>query len=166
MSIATYRGERSISEIANKKYKRLTPRQREKAEAAILKANPQLKNIRNLRKGSVLRVPDLPELRAKTNRDLDNPEAQVARDLADTLKSFSEKFAERLKVEQENTKAQSKLLKSAKFKREISGKPSLQSLSGAAAKALDARSKSFKERQTNVKAAISQASKDLAARFD
>ena len=75
MSIATYRGERSISEIADKIYKRLTPRQREKAEAAILKANPQLRNIRNLRKGSVLRVPDLPELRAKTNRDLDNPDA-------------------------------------------------------------------------------------------
>lgn len=165
MPIATFRGERTISEVADKLYERLTPRQRKKAEAAILKANPQLRDIHTLRAGAILRVPDLPELRAKTNRNLEKPETQIAKNLADTLNTFSKRFTKRIKIEQETTKAQSKLLKSAKFKREISKAPNLQALAGTATKALDARSKTFGERQKKVREAISQALKDLETRL-
>jgi len=161
MPIATFRGERTISEIADKLYTRLTPRQREKAEAAILKANPQLRNIHSLRKGAILRVPDLPELRAKTNRNLENPEAHIANNLADSLERFSKRIAERFNSELKNTRVQSKLLKSATFRKEISKAPKIQALAGEATKALETRSKKLVEQHKKVRNAISQALDNL-----
>ena len=165
MPIATFRGERSVAEIADNLFNRLTPRQRKKAEAAILEANPQLRDIRTLREGAILHVPALPELRAKASRSLENPEAQIAENLADTLSAFSKRIAEHVNVEQENTRAQSKLLKTTKFKKEISKAPNLQALAVEATKALDTRSKALGERQKRVQEAISQARKDLEARL-
>jgi len=161
MPIATFRGERTISEIADKLYTRLTPRQRERAEAAILKANPQLGNLRTLRKGAILRVPDLPELRAKTNRNLENPQAHIAKNLAQSLERFSKHIAERFDTELKHTRVQSKLLKSAKFRKDISKVPSMQTLAGEATKALDTRSKKLAEQHKKVKNAINQALDNL-----
>jgi hypothetical protein len=68
MPITSFRGEKSLAEIADLMFERLTPKQREKAEAAILKANPRLSDLSTLPRGAVLKVPDLPELRAKARR--------------------------------------------------------------------------------------------------
>ena len=164
MPIATFHGERTIADIADALFDRLTPRQREKAEAAILKANPQLRDIRTLPAGTLLRVPALPELRAKANRNRENPEADIAENLADTLSTFNKGFADHVTVARRATKAQSALLKSAKFKRAISNAPKLQELAGEATKALNTRSQSFGARQKQVDEAISQALKELETR--
>jgi len=147
MAIATYRGERSVSEITNKLFTKLTPLQREKAETALLKANPQLSNIRKLPKGSILRVPDLPELRAKTNRSLENPDDQIVKDITESLGAFSKHMRQQVDSEQKSVKQQTALLKSAKFKKDISKAEQLQALAADANKALSARSKNIAERQ-------------------
>ena len=165
MPIATFRGEKSVAEVADKLYVRLTPRQREKAEAAILKANPQLSDIRNVPEGTILRVPDLPELRTKMSRSLENPDAQIAKTLADMLTSYTKELSGRIKNDQEATKSQLTLLKSAKFRREIANAPSLQALADQAMKTLDARAKSVGERQKLVEAAVKQALSDLDERW-
>jgi len=165
MPIATFRGEKSVAEVADKLYVRLTPRQREKAEAAILKANPQLSDIRNVPEGTILRVPDLPELRTKVSRSLENPDAQIAKTLADMLTSYTKELSGRIKNDQEATKSQLTLLKSAKFRREIASAPSLQALADQAMKTLDARAKSVAERQKLVEAAVKQALSDLDERW-
>jgi hypothetical protein len=161
MAIATFRGESSVSEIINKLFTKLTPLQREKAETALLKANPQLSNIRKLPKGTILHVPDLPELRAKTNRSLENPDDQVVKNLADALGDFNKLMQRQISTEQESVKQQDRLIKSAKFKKDISNAPELQALAKDATKALSTRSKNIAERQKNVEAAIKQAVKDL-----
>lgn len=161
MAIATFRGERSVSEITNKLFTKLTPLQREKAEAALLKANPQLSNIRKLPKGSILRVPDLPELRAKTNRSLENPDDQIVKDITESLDAFSKHMRQQVDSEQKSVKQQTALLKSAKFKKDISKSEQLQALAADASKALSARSKNIAERQKKIDASIKQAMKDL-----
>ena len=161
MAIATYRGERSVSEITNKLFTKLTPLQREKAETALLKANPQLGNIRKLPKGSILRVPDLPELRAKTNRRLENPDDQIVKHITESLDAFGKHMRQQIDSEQKSVKQQTKLLKSAKFKKDISKSEQLQALAADANKALSARSKNIAERQKKVDETIRQAVKDL-----
>ena len=164
MAVATYRGEKSVGEIANKIYARLTPKQREKAEAALLKANPQLRKIKSLPKGSILRVPDLPELRTKTVRTLENPDAQIAENVSDALNGFSKRIGAHFDSDNESTKTQITLLKSAKLKRALADDPALQALADAASKALDARAKSVGARQEGLNKAIEQAQADLKKR--
>ena len=161
MAIATYRGERSVREITNKLFTKLTPLQREKAETALLKANPQLSNIRKLPKGSILRVPDLPELRAKTNRRLENPDDQIVKHITESLDAFGKHMRQQIDSEQKSVKQQTKLLKSAKFKKDISKSEQLQVLAADANKALSARSINIAERQKKVDETIRQAVKDL-----
>ena len=161
MPIATFRGERSVSEITNKLFTKLTPLQRQKAETALLKANPQLSNIRKLPKGSILRVPDLPELRAKANRSLENPDDQIVKQITESLDAFSKHMRQQVASEQKSVKQQTKLLKSAGFKKDISKSEQLQALAADANKALNERSKNIAERQKNVDETIKQAMEDL-----
>ncbi len=161
MAIATFRGERNVSEIVDKLYSRLTPLQRKKAESTLIKANPQLTNIRKLPQGAILQVPDLPELRAKTNRSLENPDDQIAKRVIDALDAFSKHMSKQVSNEQAAIKQQTALLKSAKFKKDTSGSEESQALAKDAAKALAARSKNIGERRKKVEASIKLAMKDL-----
>jgi len=161
MAIATYRGERSVSEITDKLFSKLTPLQREKAETALVKANPQLSNIRKLPKGAILRVPDLPELRAKTNRSLENPDDQIVKQITEALDAFSKHISRQVDSENASVKQQITLLKSPRFKKDISNSDELQALAADAEKALSARSKNIAERQKKVDESIRQAVKDL-----
>ena len=161
MAIATYRGEHSVSEITDKLFSKLTPLQREKAESALIKANPQLSNIRKLPKGAILRVPDLPELRAKTNRSLENPDDQIVKQITEALDVFSKHISKQVDGEKKSVKQQTTLLKSAKFQKDISNSDELQALAANANKALSARSKNIAERQKKVDESIRQAVKDL-----
>jgi len=164
MLIATFQGERTLSEIADKLFKRLTPRQREKIEAAILRANPQLRDLQQMEKGAILRVPDLPEFRAKTSETPKNPETDIVKDLSSSLDSFSKHMAQQFETALKDTRAQSKLLKSARFKKEIANAPNIQALAGEAAKVLEAQTRQLAEQQKKVKNAIGQALQDLEAK--
>ena len=161
MAIATFRGERSVGEITDKLYSKLTPLQRKKAESALIKANPQLHNIRKLSQGAILRVPDLPELRAKTNRSLETSDDQIVKNIVDALGNFGKHISKQTGDEQKAIKQQAALLKSAKFKKDISAAEVPQALAADAAKALNARSKDIDARRKKVEESIKQAMKDL-----
>ena len=161
MAIATYRGERNVGELTDKLYTKLTPTQRSKAETALVKANPQLEDIGTLPEGAILRLPDLPELRAKTTRNLENPDDQIVKQITRSLEDFSEELVGQLSSEQDAIKQQDKLLKSAKFKKDIADTQGLQDLADAAKKALDSRDKALGERQEKIDQAIKQVTRDL-----
>jgi hypothetical protein len=161
MPIATFRGERTVAEIADKLFVRLTPRQREKAEATLLEANPQLRDIENMREGTILRVPDLPELRAKTNRDLENHDAQIVKNVSAALSVYVAELNERTKTAQEHIRTQGALLKDRVFKKEVSRSPELQALVESTAKATEVRTKVIAERQKQVEVATKQLLADM-----
>jgi hypothetical protein len=165
MAIATYRGEKSVSEITDKLYTKLTPAQRVTAEAALIKENPQLSNIRKLPDGAILRVPDLPELQPKTTRNLENPDDQIVKNISQSLADFSKRLGEQVSAEQASIKQQGSLLKSAKFKKDIAAAEGLQALALEAAKTLGERSQDIGERQKKVDQAIKQVAKDLDKGF-
>ena len=165
MAIATYRGERSVSEITEKLFTRLTPAQRAKAETALVKANPQLKNISKLPKGAILRVPDLPELRTKTTRSLENPDDQIVKHITRSLAAFSKHLGGQSSTEQASIKQQGSLLKSAKFKKDIASTEGLQALAKEAGKTLGVRAKAIGERQKKVDEAIKQVARDFEEGF-
>lgn len=162
MAVATFRGEKSIADIADKLFVKLTPKQRKSAEAALLKANPQLRDIDSLRQGSILRVPDLPELRPKAVRSLENPDDQIADDLSVALAEFSRLAGGQFKAEIADTRSGQALLGSAALKKALAGAPELQELADEAGRALDARSKALAGRAGELDKAVALASKQLA----
>lgn len=165
MPIVTYRGEANVSEVADKVYSRLTPRQREKAEAALLKANPQLGKVNKLKTGTILKVPDLPELRAKTNRKLENPEDQIAKGIATSLEGFSKGIAKSFDVEKEVLKDQASLIKSAKFKNSIVNDREMEAVAKSTSTNIGNRSRELEDRKKKTEASLKSVAADLKKAF-
>ncbi len=165
MPIVTFRGEANVGEVADKVFTRLTPKQREKAEAELLKANPQLKSMNKMETGTILRVPDVPELRAKTNRKLENPDDQIAKAISESLANLGSSTEKSLAAEKDALKEQAGLIKSAKFKRLISADPTLQELAKDATKHIAERSKELDERKKKIANTLKLAAGDLKKEF-
>ncbi len=161
MNIITFRGERNVKEVTNRLFTRLTPRQQERAEAAILKANPQLRNIRRVPKGTVLEVPDLPELQAKRKPDQESPKSRFNEQLVESLGTFSKQFAEEASAAKEDSKVQISLLKSRQFKGAIANNPQLRKQATEVSRAMTTRVTEVGERNKTVQLAVKQMLKDL-----
>jgi phage tail protein X len=154
MPIATYRGEKTIGEIADKLFVRLTPKQKEKVEKAILKANPRLASADRVATGTIIRVPDMPELRPKASRALENPDTLLAKHLAEAMDEFAHRLQARMKQASAEDAQQITLLKSAALKRALGNAPGLQALAGELVKTVDARQKDLAAREKSLDTAI------------
>ncbi len=107
MPFATFEGEGSVEEIADRLFVRLTPRQRETATAELLRANPNLERIRTVERGTVLNVPDIPALRAKATESNESPDARMLQLLAASVDTYGGRLAERQAADAAEIKAQS-----------------------------------------------------------
>jgi hypothetical protein len=89
------RNEKSVTDVAEKAYKGLTVKEREKAEIALLKANPELKKFRSVRKGFIVRVPDIHSGGEKNSKNLVDPVESIADEIVDNLKVFTVSLKEK-----------------------------------------------------------------------
>ena len=161
MAIITFRGEKDLGELADKLFTRLTPRQREKVEGELLKANPQLQEMSALRSGSVLKVPPLPELQAKAKRASDGPDDQLAALLSSELANFGKYLTPRFSASQEALLKTDELLASAEFNRAIGKDKVLRDLAKSIGAENTARKQELEKRQQAVVNALKQMRTDL-----
>ena len=91
MPFATFEGEKSVAEIADRLFARMTPKQRETAVAALIRANPRLERIAALRPGVLLVLPDIPALRPKATAASESPDRQVLDELDRATRSYAER---------------------------------------------------------------------------
>lgn len=164
MAFATFRGEQSITELASKHFEKLTPAQRKQAEAAILKANPELRHIAKLKPGTLLRIPELSGLRPAKRRDVEHPEALIASTLSDALNAYGKRFAERMDADRAEIKTQLGLLKDRDFAKAISDQPELREAAKGMQTVLAHRAKASAQREKVFAAALEDALKDLDER--
>lgn len=82
------RNEKSVTEVADKAYKGLTAKARKQVEVALLKANPELKKFRSVRKGFIVRVPDIREGGERNKRNLIDPVENISDEIVENLKIF------------------------------------------------------------------------------
>ena len=159
MAVITFRGEKDLGELADKLFTRLTPRQREKVEGELLKANPQLQEMSALRSGSVL--PPLPELQAKAKRASDGPDDQLAALLSSELANFGKYLTPRFSASQEALLKTDELLASAEFNRAIGKDKVLRDLAKSIGAENTARKQELEKRQQAVVNALKQMRTDL-----
>ncbi len=161
MPITIYRGEKTVGDIADKLFERLTPRQKETVEAALLKANPRLADPAKLTRGTILKMPDIPELRPKTSRALENPDTLLAKHVAEALDGLGKRLDGRSTQAVDDVRQQAALLKSAALKRALAHAPALQELAAQIGKSTDTRGKELEVRRKSVDAALQAMRKDL-----
>jgi len=165
MAFATFQGEHSVTEIASKLFVKLTAAQRKQAEAAILKANPELRHIAKLKPGTLLRIPpELSGLRPAKRRELEQPEALIAGTLTDALSAYGKRIAERMEADRTQITTQQQLLKSSDFTKAIAGEPKLKEAAKSLQAVLATRAKASAQREKALAAALEQAMKDLDER--
>lgn len=164
MAVTTFRGEKNLGELADKLFLRLTPRQREKVESALLQANPQLEELSSLRAGTLLKVPDLPELRAKANRAGGNPDDQLAEHLSNELTAFVRRLGPRFAAAQEAVAQTAAVLAEPELNRVIAKEKPLRDLAKNIGTFNEARKPELEERQRALSAAVKQMQGDLQKR--
>ena len=161
MAIASFRGEKSVADLADKLYAKLTPTQRDLAVAAILKANPQLADIDTLPQGTLLTLPVLPELRTKATRKLENPDDQIVAQLNDALNAYGKRLTEQTKAAQAALGDTRSQLDDKALAEAIGNNAALRQLTEGIAKANEARRKALLDRQKRFETAVVQILKDL-----
>lgn len=164
MAVITFRGEKNIGELADKLFLKLTPRQREKVEGALLKANPELDRIDNLRAGTLLKVPDLPELRAKANRAGGNPDDQLAEHLGNELVAFARLLGPRFAAAQEAVAQTAAVLGEPELNRVIAKERPLRDLVKNIGTLNETRKQALEERQQALTSAVKQMQENLHKR--
>jgi hypothetical protein len=156
MPITTFRGEKTVADIADKLFARLTARQRKTVENALLKANPQLRDIASLRPGAILQVPAQPELRGKLQRALENPDKQLAGQLRDDLNAYGKRLAERSQAAQAQVAATAKLVADRTLAKTIGDDPALKALVKDIGKNNGKREQALAQRQKAFDVALEQ----------
>ncbi|HEF4760906.1 TPA: hypothetical protein SAN82_003353 [Pseudomonas putida] len=161
MPITTFNGEKNLSELSDKLFVRLTPLQREKVGAALLKANPQLGELSSVPPGAILKVPDLPELSAKTRGAPDNPNVQMMGRLRSELDSYDKRLGARNEEANVAIAHTKQLLADPMLTRVIGRDPTLRQLLEGIGKANEAREGELAQQQKEFGVALEQLLKDL-----
>ena len=87
MPFITLRGEKNLSDLIEAHYGALSAADAKRAEKMLLEANPQLKNLRELRPGTVIRIPG--EIGRKPVRKPNDTAAPVSDLLLSQLDTFA-----------------------------------------------------------------------------
>lgn len=84
--------ETTVAEIAGKAYRNLPAAERAKAEEALVKANPRLKDMARVKAGALIRIPDSTAPERLDRRNVVDPVDHLADDVADRIDSFRDEF--------------------------------------------------------------------------
>lgn len=164
MPITTFRGETSVEALADKVYADLDEPARRKAVRALIRANPTLENIEEVKRGAVLRVPELAGARRTAARHGENPGEDLARDLADRLEAYARSLGERFDIHQEELARQARLLETDQLGSVLANVPEARALAEEAKEAVAGEAEEAKDTRARLEKAVEKLGKDLRDR--
>lgn len=161
MTFITLRGEKNLGEIVDRLFVRLTPQQRQKVEAALLRTNPRLGKPGRMPEGVIIDIPDLPELRAKASSDADNPDRRLAGMVRDAVVETGKALEESLNTGIEQAKLQRRNLDRLRKDADTGNAPDLLRTATEVDKHIETRAKILAERQDSLARALGLILADL-----
>lgn len=117
MAYIPLRSEKSVSELVDKVYSNLSDKDRKAAEAAIIKANPALKDMSNLKRGTLITIPKVKNLKPKKTRSVTDPDGDLVEDYVQRLDAFSEMLAKNNALRDQQQKESQAVLKKSDVKK-------------------------------------------------
>lgn len=115
--IATYKGEKQIGELVTRLYGEVRGEQAKRAEAALVKANPQLAELGGLKRGAPIVVPAVPGLRAAEKSEHAEPAPESVVAVRAALKAYRRQLGAALDAERAAIAATTDLVKSKEIRR-------------------------------------------------
>jgi hypothetical protein len=180
MRITTFRGENNLGELVSKLYpdlnnlgelvSKLYPdlksAKKKKTEEALLRANPQLSFFADLQEGALLIVPKVTDVPSKTQGEIEEPVANIARTVAGALDQYRKQLNQASNRGIDEAQKTRKALKDKELKKAIEGPPSLQEIAGRIDKAAAEREKESERLHAFATEELAAAQKDLAELID
>jgi hypothetical protein len=164
MKIITYQGERNLSELAKRMFSIRGQKAGElsrKAEAAILEANPRLKDLKNVPEGTLLVVPDVPGVAAGGADPGFTLGKEMVAQLRHALSGARAAIERSADSEVKQAKETTALVKSREIKDSVKGQPDLASRLPRIAEESNARVKDAESLKSARTQALDQLEKDL-----
>lgn len=163
MRIMLFHGEQSITDLADNIYACLSSKTHAVAEAALLKANPELKEIGSLKPGAILKVPMISGISFKADRNHADPIEQVGAALIRSLESYRSQLVDAVTEEGKKLDDEARLLEDTEFKRQIEGEDEgeLRALCAAARHGLVGRAKKLKNFKNAMSGVVDQLAGEL-----
>lgn len=164
MPIITFHGEDSVEAIVDRVYLDLSEPARRKAVAALIRANPGLRHIDGLERGAVLRVPDVPGARRIPGRHGENPQDDIARDLAGKMDDYARVLRERFEAHEKEMADQERLLGTDQLGRMLVNFPEAGKLADEAVEAVAREAEAAKDMRSRFEKAVEKLGEDLRNR--
>lgn len=161
MAYIPLRSEKSVTELVDKVYSNLSAKDRKVAEAAIIKENPTLKNFTNLKRGTLIRIPEVKNIKRKKTRSISDPDGELLDDFMERLEMFSETLAKNNDARDKEQKAAQSILKKAAISKIINSDPNAKKVASDFKKHMTEDIKKRQEIETDSKKAITKLKNNL-----
>lgn len=161
MAYISIRSEKSISELADKVYSNLSAANRRAAEEALVKENPALKDIRKLKRGTLIRIPDIKNIKRKNTRSVADPDSELLEEYVEQLKAFSTSLEKNHDTRNKEQKATQAVLKKSNITKLINTNPDAKKVAAGLKKHVDEDIKNRKQVLSDYKQAFKSLKKDL-----
>jgi hypothetical protein len=113
MAYVVVKGEKKLADVVGRAFGDLSAAHARRAEAAILRANPQLADPGGLQSGAVIVVPPVPGLRRAAADDAAAaPASELVAELSESLDGYRKELTETMRRERAAEKELTALLKS------------------------------------------------------
>lgn len=147
MGFVMLKGERKLADVVERAFGELKAADRERAEAALARANPQLAKLDELAPGSLIVIPPVPGIARRAEPEVQGPASAVVGELSDTLKAYLRRLRASADAEAERLTALEELLQSGSLQQELSDVPEAEPYLGRAATAVRLRGAALEERR-------------------
>jgi phage tail protein X len=161
MSFVVFKGERKLADLVTRGYGELKAADRRRAEAAILRANPHLADLKNVAPGTLVTLPRVPGLREPEREDAAVPHRDAAGELDAALEAYGKRLSDAADAERAELAETRALLKSRPFRARLAEVAEAAPYAERVEAALKDREAEHELRRMFLKQ-IPQARKDLA----
>lgn len=160
----TLKSDTDVGALATRLYADLTPESRKVAEAALIKANPQLAGGRALRPGLMVNMPDVPGLTIRPAATIGkDPVADLIGNLQEAAGNYRDQLAKSSDAVQADLDQQEAVLKQKDVAAAIKAAPSATELAKAFTVALRERRKAIEAERKSRDEMFDQIGKDLGS---
>ncbi|MFB3921959.1 MAG: hypothetical protein ACE145_09565 [Terriglobia bacterium] len=162
MRVVTYKGERNLSDVARRVFQIKGPKSAEltkQAAAALLRVNPHLGELKNLREGTPIIVPALPGVGAAATQP--GVSDQVVAQLRATLKDAESVLGQSLAREADDAKAMARLAQDKDLKMLAKQLPEVREKLAQTLQAVESRLKDVEARTKVLTQGLGQLQKDI-----
>lgn len=160
MAYVMLKGEKDISDVVGRAYGDLKAADARRAEAALLRANPQLAKLRELGSGTIIVVPAVPGLKPKATDRTELPTREALREVAEAFDAYRKRLDANQDDERTATAKLASLLKFKDLKALLRETPESKEFVDRVATAVKARIAEQEERAEFLKA-LTKARADL-----